>query len=144
MSPEQAPYTTVTTYITVHDAPGAIAFYTQAFGAEELYRIPNADGSLGHAEIRIGKTILMLSDEAPDYDAISAKTLKGSNVAFVLDIPDLVAAWSRVLAAGSVEVRPIYDAPYGRGGLVRDPYGIRWSIMTGNPDFDPASMGGSS
>lgn len=133
---------TVTAYFTVHDAAGAIAFYAQAFGAEELYRIPNEDGSLGHAEIRIGNTTLMLSDEAPGYDAISAKTLKGSNVSFVYLTDDVDAAWSRALVAGAVEVRPIEEAPYGRGGWVRDPYGIRWSIMTGDPEFDPASMGG--
>lgn len=135
-------YSTVTAYFTVHDAAGAIDFYAAAFGAEELTRIPNEDGSLGHAEIRIGSTVLMLSDEAPDYDAISARTLKGSNVAFVYLTDDVDGSWERALGAGAVEVRPIEDAPYGRGGWVRDPYGIRWSIMKGNPDFDPASMSG--
>lgn len=130
----------VTTYITVHDADAAIAFYAQAFGATESYRIPMEGGRVGHAEIVIGETTIMLSDEAPDYDAIAPKTLGGSSVAFVIDTPDRDGTWQRALSAGAVEVRPIVDEPYGRSGWVRDPFGIRWNIMTSNPDFDPSTM----
>jgi PhnB protein len=132
---------TVTAYLTVKGAEEAIDFYTRAFGATEKYRIP-WEGRVGHAEIDVAGTTLMLSDEAPEYGAVSPQTLGGSTCAFALDVPDVDAAFARAVDAGAIVDRPIKDEPYGRGGWLRDPFGHRWSVRTGNPNFNPEEMGG--
>ena len=132
--------TSVTTYLCVDGASDAIEFYKRAFGAQELYRLPGPDGKLGHAEIRIGETVIMLSDEAPALGVRSPLRFDGSCVSLVLDIPDCEAAWERALDAGAKIDRPLKDEPYGRGGWITDPFGHRWSIMTSNPDFKPEDM----
>lgn len=134
----------LTAYLTAHDAAAAIDFYTRAFGARERYRIPMDGGRIGHAELEIGESVLFLSDEAPDYDAISPKTLGGAGCAFVLDVDDLDEAWRRAVDAGATVLREISEAPYGRGGWLKDPFGFRWNMMTPNPDFDPADMGAAT
>jgi PhnB protein len=132
--------TQVTAYLCAQGAAGAIDFYKRAFGAEERYRMDNGDGRLGHAEITIGDTLLMISDEWPEGNVFSPVTLKGSPVAFVLDVPDCDAAFARAVEAGATVNRPLKDEPYGRGGWVTDPSGHRWSIMTSNPAFMPEDM----
>ncbi len=132
--------TTVTSYLTVTPASDAIEFYKKAFGGEEIYRLTDDDGHIGHAELTIGTTTLMLSDEYLAFDAISPTTLKGTSVAFVLDVPDVDVVFQRALDAGARVARPIKDQPFGRGGWLFDPFGHRWNIMTPNPDFDPESM----
>lgn len=129
----------VSAYLCVDNAEAALAFYAAAFGAVEKYRIP-WEGRIGHAEIAVGQTVLMLSDEAPELGVLSPKTLGGAGVAFVLEVPDLDAAWATALAAGATVNRDISEAPYGRGGWLLDPFGFRWNLMTPNPAFDPASM----
>jgi PhnB protein len=131
---------TVTAYLCAKPAAEAIEFYKRAFGAVERYRIPNPDGRLGHAEITIGETLLMLSDEAPDLGVLSPTTLHGSGTAFVLDVPDCDAVFQRAIDAGARMDRPLKDEPYGRGGWLTDPFGHRWSVMTSNPEFDPSQM----
>jgi PhnB protein len=130
----------ITAYIAVHDAAAALDFYTRAFGAVEKYRIP-WEGRIGHAELSFGGHDIFLSDEAPDLGAVSAKALGGSNIAFVLDVDDLEAAWDRAVAAGATVDRPISEAPYGTGGWHKDPFGVRWNLTKSNPDFDPKSRG---
>lgn len=131
---------TVTAYLCAKGASDAIDFYERAFGAKERYRLPNPDGTLGHAEIEIGDTVLYLSDEAPALGVFSPSTLKGNSTSFVLDVPDCDAAFQRAVDAGATVERPMTDQPYGRSGWVVDPFGHRWSIMTGNPDFKPEDM----
>ena len=140
MTTTAATPTKVTTYLCVDGASDAIEFYKRAFGAEELYRLPNPDGRLGHAEIKIGDTVLMLSDEWPEGGVRSPLTLDGSCVSLVLDLPDCDAAFGRAIEAGAKVERPLKDEPYGRGGWVIDPFGHRWSIMTSNPSFKPEDM----
>jgi PhnB protein len=130
----------VTTYICASGAADAIEFYKRAFGAEERYRLPQPDGRLGHAEITIGDTLLMISDEWPEMRVLSPATLGGNSVSLVLDVPDADAAFQRAVEAGARVERPLKDEPYGRGGWVIDPFGHRWSIMTANPDFKPEDM----
>ncbi len=129
----------VSAYLCVDNAAAALEFYAKAFGAIEKYRIP-WEGRIGHAEVVIGETVLMLSDEAPELGVLSPKSIGGAGVAFVLEVADLDGAWERALAAGATVNRPISQAPYGRGGWLLDPYGFRWNVMTPAPDFDPASM----
>ena len=132
---------TVTTYICVTPAPDAIDFYKRAFGATERYRWLDDNGRIGHAEIEIGDTLLMLSDEAPDYDALSPKTIGGAACSLVIEVDDVDRSWKRVLDAGATVVRPIGEAPYGRGGWVQDPFGYRWNIQQPNPNFKPEDLG---
>lgn len=98
------------------------------------------DGHIGHAEITIGETTLMISDEWPEGNVFSPKTLGGSATAFVLDVPDCDAVFERALAEGAKLNRPLKDEPYGRGGWLDDPFGHRWSVMTSNPNFKPEDM----
>ena len=135
-----AKYGSLTAYITAHDAAAAIDFYKRAFGAKEIYRI-DMDGRIGHAEVEIGESVLFISDEFPEMEVISPKTLGGSGCAFVLDMDDLDAAWERAIDAGATVQRPISEAPFGRGGWLKDPFGFRWNLMTPNPNFNPADMG---
>ena len=118
----------------------AIEFYKKAFGAEELYRINNPDGRVGHAEIKIGDTTLYLSDEWAEMKVLSPETLNGNSVSMVVDVDDVDAAWGRAIGAGAKVERPITEAPYGRGGWLVDPFGHRWNIQTPNPDFKPEDM----
>lgn len=134
-------YRDVSTYLCVKGASDAIDFYTKAFGARELYRLPQDDGRLGHAEIVVGETVLMLSDEWPKMKVLSPKTLGGNSVSLVLSVDDVDAAFARAVDAGATVERPITDAPYGRGGWLVDPFGHRWNLMTPNPDFKPGDMG---
>ena len=124
----------VTTYLAVHDANAALEFYTRAFGAHEQYRMANDRGGIGHAELRIGDTTLMLSDEYPELGAVSPRTLGGSCVALVLEVDDVDEAWRTAVEAGAMVDRPIVEAPYGRGGWLRDPFGIRWCVARHDRD----------
>jgi PhnB protein len=130
----------VTTYFCAKGASDAIEFYKKAFGAEEQYRIPNPDGTLGHAEIVIVGTTLFLSDEWPRGNVYSPTTLGGSSVSFVLEVDDVDAAFQRAVDAGASVERPIKDEPYGRGGWVTDPFGHRWNLLKSNPNFKPEDM----
>jgi PhnB protein len=132
--------TQVTTYICVDGAADAIDWYKRAFDAEELYRLPGPDGRLSHAEIKIGDTVLMLSDEWPEGNVKSPLRFDGSCVSLVIDVTDCDAAFARAVDAGATVNRPLADAPYGRGGWIIDPFGHRWNIMTSNPDFKPEDM----
>jgi PhnB protein len=131
---------TLTAYLCAKDASGAIAFYKRAFGADERYRMTGDDGRIGHAEISIGASVFYLSDEWPEMGVLSPRTLKGNSVSFVLDVPDVDAAFQRAVDAGATVERPVTDQPYGRGGWLIDPFGHRWSIMTPNAAFNPDEM----
>jgi PhnB protein len=126
----------VTAYLCADPASDAIAFYTAAFGAVEAYRMEDG-GRIGHAELTIGDTTLYISDTWPEMGVKSPLTLGGNSVSFVLDVPDVDTAFQRAVTAGATIERPIADAPYARGGWVRDPFGHRWSIQTSNPNFKP-------
>ena len=130
----------MTLYITCDGAAKAIDFYERAFGAKERYRIPMEGGRVGHAEIEIGNSILMISDEAPEYGAIAPTTLKGSSCSLVLECDDPDATFKRAILLGAKEERPVTDEPYGRGGWLLDPFGHRWNLMRPNLDFDPSQL----
>ncbi len=131
---------TVTTYICANPAAAAIDFYVRAFGAIEKYRLPNPDGTLGHAEISIGDTTIMISDEAPALGVLSPLRSEGHSISFVIEVENSDEAVARAVSAGATLTRPIKDEPYGRGGWIADPYGYHWNVFVPNPDFDPSSM----
>ena len=134
-------YHSVTPYLVVKGAARALDFYARAFGAVELMRMPQADGRIGHAEIRIGDSPLMLADEHPDMGAVGPKTLKGSPVSLLVYVEDVDACFARAVKAGAREVRPVQDQFYGdRSGIIEDPFGHQWSIATHKEDLSPEEM----
>lgn len=134
------PYHTITPSIVVHDAAAAIAFYKQAFGAEELVRMPTDEGKIMHAEIRIGDSVVMLSDEF-DFGVSSPKTLKGTTASLMIYVPDVDEVIRTAEAAGAKVIMPAQDMFWGdRFGRVADPFGHDWSIATHIEDLTPAEM----
>ncbi|TAJ37313.1 MAG: VOC family protein [Reyranella sp.] len=138
---QKAPQQTLRAHATVHDAKAAIAFYVKAFGAVELFRLVEPAGRVGHAEIRIGDSVLMLNDEYPDFGAKSPASVGGSPVAFRIEVPDADAAVGRAVKAGATVVRPAQDEFYGdRMGMVACPFGYRWSLAAPKEQVSPAEM----
>jgi len=120
---------TATAYLIVKDAARAIEFYKQAFGATEVMRLNGPGDRIGHAEIRVGNSTIMLADEFPDYGAISAETLGGSPVKIHLQVDDVDAVAARAVAAGAKVLHPVQDQFYGqRSGQFSDPFGYTWMI----------------
>ena len=132
---------TLRAHMTVHDAKAAIDFYVKAFGAVEEFRLVEPSGRVGHAEIKIGDSVLMLNDEYPDFGAKSPASVGGSPVAFHIQVPDADKAVERAVAAGATVVRPVQDEFYGdRMGMVACPFGYRWSLATPKEQVSPAEM----
>ena len=141
VSPVPAGYHTATPYLTVRGAADAIEFYKKAFGAKEIMRMPAPGGALGHAEIRIGDTQLMLSDEWPDMQALGPNKRGGATSSFVIYGPDADAAWERAVKAGAKPERPVKDEFWGdRMGTVIYPFGHKWSLGTHVRDVGPDEM----
>lgn len=128
---QPAGYHSVTPYLAIRNAVQAVAFYQRAFGAALVMKLTLPDGSYAHAEIRIGDAHIMLAEENPEWGNVSAQTLNGSPVSFMIYVPDVDAAFARALAAGCTQVRPVADQFYGdRTGTCKDPYGYQWSLGT--------------
>jgi PhnB protein len=124
------PVRSMSLYICVANASAAIDFYREAFGAIEKWRLVEGE-KIGHAEIQIGDTSLMLSDEYPDYGSLSPQTIGGSSVKLHLDVTDVDAFAERAIKAGATLVRPIADQFYGdRTGQLADPFGYTWVVST--------------
>ena len=121
----------LTPYLIVKDAPRAIEFYTRAFAAEEVLRLDGPDGRVGHAEIRIGDSFVMLADEHPDFGALSPISVGGSPVNLHLYVDDVDRVVERAASAGAVILRPVKNEFYGdRTGMIVDPFGHRWQLAT--------------
>jgi PhnB protein len=132
-------YSSVTPYLIVRGAAKAIDFYKRAFGAVELFRFEGPDGTLGHAEIKIGNSPIMLADGMSEHP--DPLTLGGTGVSFMLYVPDVDAAFARAIAAGATVKRPVADQFYGdRTGTLADPFGHVWSIGTHIEDVSPEEM----
>ena len=130
-----------TPYVCCTNAPRALEFYQKAFGATEVMRLVEPSGKIGHAEIRIGAALVMLSDEYPDMGMCSPQTLGGSPVTIHLYVEDVDAFASRAVAAGATLLRPIADQFYGdRAGTLVDPFGHRWMIATRKEEVSSAEM----
>ncbi|MFN2433675.1 MAG: VOC family protein [Gemmatimonadota bacterium] len=125
----------------MHDGTGALEFYAKAFGATESMRFPAPGGKIGHAEIKIGDSPIMLADEFPDMGYRSAQALGGSPVSILLYVEDVDARFSRATAAGATVLRPVEHQFYGdRSGTLKDPFGHVWTIATHVEDVSPEEM----
>jgi len=135
-------YTAVTPYITIKNAAAAIEFYKKAFGAEEAMRFNTPDGKIAHAEIRIGGAALMLSEESPQWNALSPQTIGGTATSLMLYVKDADAVFRRAVEAGATATMPVADQFYGdRCGNIVDPFGHKWSIATHIEDVSHEEMG---
>ena len=122
---------TLAPHLVCDGAAEAIEFYKQAFGAEELMRLPGPDGRLMHGAVVINGATVMLTDENKDFGALSPTTLGGSPVTLNLSVPDADAAFERAVTAGAAVVMPLADQFWGdRYGIVRDPFGHSWALLT--------------
>ena len=134
-------YHAVTPYLIVNDGPAALEFYKNAFGAVELLRMPRPDGRIGHAEIKIGDSPVMLADEHPEIGALSPQSVGGSPVSIHLYVTDVDAMFNQAVAAGASVVRPLQNQFYGdRTGGVKDPFGYQWYIATHIEDVSPEEL----
>jgi PhnB protein len=132
---------TVTPHLVCAGAAEAIEFYKKAFGAIELIRLPTPEGKLLHAAIRIGDSVVMLTDEFPDFGALGPKARQGTSVTIHLYVEDADAWFARAVAAGSTVKMPLQDMFWGdRYGLVEDPFGHNWSIATHLRDLTPEEI----
>jgi PhnB protein len=134
-------YHTATPYLIVKGAAQAIEFYKQAFGAVELFRFPVPDGRLGHAEIKVGDSPIMLADEAPDMGYRGPQALGGTPVSVLLYVKDVDAQYQKAVAAGATVRKPVQDQFYGdRSGTLEDPFGHVWTLATHKEDVSPEEM----
>ncbi|HVL74643.1 MAG TPA: VOC family protein [Noviherbaspirillum sp.] len=134
-------YRNITPYLTIRNAAAAIDFYKQAFGAEERFRMSEPDGRVGHAEIQIGDSLLMLSDEYPEMQATGPQTIGGTPVMMHLYVEDVDAVVKRAVDAGAQLVRPVENQFYGdRAGLLQDPFGHKWWVSTHVEDVSPDEL----
>ena len=134
-------YQSITPYLICKGAAKAIDWYGKVLGAKELFRMPGPDGVIGHAEVRIGDSIVMLADEFPSMGAKSPQSLGGSPVGLMLYVPDCDAVVTRAVAAGATLERPLQDQFYGdRSGTIVDPFGHKWTIGTHLEDITPEEM----
>ncbi len=134
-------YHSVTPYLILHDATAALEFYKKALGAVELMRFPAPGGKIGHAEIKIGDSPVMLADENPEMDARSARTIGGSPISLMVYVKDVDALVAQAVAAGAKLVRPVANQFYGdRTGGIDDPFGFHWYIATHIEDVPPDEL----
>ena len=131
----------VTPHLICAGAAEAITFYTQAFGAVELARLPGPDGKLMHAMVKIGDSVVMLVDEMPSCGGFGPTSLKGSPVTLHLYVENVDAAFDRAVAAGARVTMPVADMFWGdRYGRIEDPFGHQWSLATHQRDVSPDEM----
>ncbi|MBA2491408.1 MAG: VOC family protein [Gammaproteobacteria bacterium] len=132
-------YHTATPYLILNDA--AAEFYTQASDAAELMRLPDHSGKIGHAEIKIGNSVIMLADEAPDWGCRSPQSLGGTPVSIMLYVEDADTTFNRAVKAGAKPLRPMEDKFYGdRAGTLEDPYGHQWHLATHTEDLSAEAL----
>lgn len=131
----------ITPYLAVRGGEQALEFYKRAFGAVELMRIKQPDGSLGHAEFKIGEAPVMLSDEFPAIGVLGPQTLGGTSVSLHVYVEDVDALAARAVQEGCKLLRPVSDEFYGeRVALLEDPYGHRWSFSTRIEELTPEEV----
>jgi PhnB protein len=134
-------YPRVIPYLTVEGADAAIDFYTSVFGATERVRMPGPGGKVGHAELEIGDSLLMLADTFPDMGAPSPQSLGGTPVTVMVYVEDVDDVFARAIQAGATEERKVENQFYGdRAGQFTDPFGHKWFVATHVEDVPPDEM----
>jgi PhnB protein len=134
-------YPQVIPYLTVDGAADAIEFYSTVLGARERLRMGGPDGKVGHAELELGDSMIMLADTFPDMGSPDPKTAGGTPVTVMVYVQDVDATFAAALAAGATELRPVEDQFYGdRSGQFIDPFGHRWNVATHIEDLTPEEM----
>jgi PhnB protein len=135
------PHQPMSPYLIVRGAPTAIAFYSKAFGAKELFRLQEPSGKVGHAELTIGEARFMLADEYPDFGALSPVSVGGTAVSIHLYVEDVDDVVKRAVDAGATVLRALRDEFFGdRTATLSDPFGHRWHLATRKEDVSPEEM----
>jgi PhnB protein len=134
-------YNTVTPYLVIKGAAKAIDYYKKVFGATVVVRMDGPDGQVGHAELQIGDSRIMLADEKPSMGHRSATTIGGSPVSLYVYLPDCDKVVEKAVADGAKILKPVEDQFYGdRSGFIQDPFGHLWGIATHVEDVSPEEM----
>ena len=134
-------YYSLTPYLVCKGAEKAIGFYSKVFGAQEIMRMPGPGGQIMHAEVRIGNSILMLSDENKERGALSPETIGGTATSIMFYTDDVDAVYNRAVSAGAKGEMPPADMFWGdRMGNLVDPFGHKWAIATHKEDVSPDEM----
>jgi PhnB protein len=134
-------YPQVMPYLTVDGASAAIDFYTTVFGAIERLRMPAPEGKVGHAELEIGDSVVMLADAFPDMGNQTPAALGGTPVTVMVYVADVDAVFDRALKAGATEERKVENQFYGdRAGQFVDPFGHKWFVATHVEDVTPEEV----
>ena len=134
-------YPRVTPYLYIDGASAAIDFYCAVLGAKERMRMPGPDGKIGHAELELGDSMIMLADQNRDMDILSPRAIGGTPIAMHVYVEDADSVFEQAIQAGAKALRPIEDQFYGdRSGQFEDPFGHRWNVATHVEDVPPGEM----
>ena len=134
-------YNTVTPYLVIKGAAKAIDYYKNVFGATEVFRMADPSGKVGHAELQIGDSRIMLADENPQMGYRSAESIGASPVSLLVYIPDCDQVVAKAVAAGGKILKPVQDQFYGdRSGFIQDPFGHLWGVATHKEDLSQKEM----
>jgi PhnB protein len=134
-------YPQVSPYICVDGANDAIEFYAKVFGAKERMRMDGPPGKIGHAELELGDSLIMISDEFPEMGVRGPKTIGGTPVTLSVYVTDVDDVFDRAIKAGATSLRPVENQFYGdRSGQFEDPFGHKWSVATHVEDVPPDEM----
>jgi PhnB protein len=143
-SPKTIPdgYHSINTFLVVRNADKAIQFYKKAFGAEERFRMHGPDGkTIMHADLKIGDSVFMLTEESKEMKALSPESIGGSPVTMYVYVKDVDSIFNQAISEGATELKPVRDQFYGdRSGYLRDPFGHLWSIATHMRDLSPDEL----
>jgi PhnB protein len=141
VDPIPSEYPRVTPYLSVDGAADAIDFYRDVLGATERGRMAGPDGKIGHAELTIGDSVIMLSDAFPEMGAPTPQALGGSAVTVMVYVEDVDDVFGRAIQRGAKQISPVQDQFYGdRSGQFEDPFGHRWNVATHVEDVPPDEM----
>lgn len=128
-------------YLIIKNAAKAIKFYQKIFGFKEIFRLVDADGKIGHAELKRGKSKLMLADEYLDFQALSPETVGGTSVTIHLYVGDVDQVVAKAVAAKAIVLQPAKDQFFGdRSALIQDPFGHKWHLATRKEEISPEEM----
>jgi PhnB protein len=141
VNPIPEDYPRVTPYLIVGDGAAAIDFYTSVLGASERMRMAGPDGKVGHAELNVGDSVIMLADEHPEMNAVGPKTVGGTPVSIHVYVEDSDSVFERAIEAGAKSLAPMEDKFYGdRSGSFEDPFGHHWNVATHVEDVPEEEM----